>query len=129
MIRSRPSRIVTTARVALPPSLLLMAVAALASTSARAGPCAAEIDQLQAAVDARIDITAGTGETARESTAATAHRQPTPGSIAQAEQSLGEGSGYGQALASLAQAREADRAGDAASCERALDAARSALGR
>ncbi|QRM36207.1 hypothetical protein JO965_46400 (plasmid) [Microvirga sp. VF16] len=106
-----------------------MAVAALAPTSARAGPCAAEIDQLQAAVDARIDTTAGTGRTARESTAATAHRQPTPGSVAQAEQSLGEGSGYGQVLASLAQAIDADQAGDATSCERALGEARSALER
>ncbi len=129
MIRSRLPQIATTASGALPPFLLLLAVAALAPTSARAGPCTAQIDQLQAAVDARIDTTAGTGRAARESTASTAHRQPTPGSIAQAEQSLGEGSGYRQALASLTQAREADQAGDAVTCGQALDAVRSALGR
>ena len=129
MIRSRLPQNATTARGTLPPLLLVLAVAALASHSAHAGPCAAEIDRLQAAVDARIDTTAGTGRMADESTAATEHRQPTPGSIAQAEQSLGEGSGYRQALALLAQAREADQAGDAAACGQALDAVRSALGR
>jgi hypothetical protein len=102
---------------------------ALPPTSASAGPCSAEIDWLQAAVDARIDTTAGTGQMARESTAATEHHEPTPGSIVRAEESLGEGSAYEQVIASLAQARQADQAGDAASCAGALEAARSALGR
>jgi cell division protein YceG involved in septum cleavage len=108
--------------------LLLMAMA-LAPTAVRAGPCTAEIDQLQSDIDARIDTTAGTGQMAREGTAATMHRQPTPGSIAQAEVKLGEGSSYTQALAALSQARKADQVNDATSCGRSLGAARSALGR
>jgi hypothetical protein len=107
--------------------LMVMAMTALAPTSAHAGPCSAEIDRLQAAVDARIDITAGTGRIGRESAAATEHHQPTPGSIAGAEENLGEGPAYDQVLAALAKARDADQAGDAASCERALEPARSAL--
>ncbi len=104
-------------------------VAAFMPAPARAGPCSAEIDRLQAVIDARIDTTAGTGRMGRESTAATAHHEPTPGSIARAEESLGEGSTYGQTIAALAQARQADQAGDAAACERALGQARNALGR
>ncbi|WP_414475710.1 hypothetical protein [Microvirga sp. M2] len=104
-------------------------MAALAPTSAHAGPCSAMIDQLQAVVDARIDTTAGTGGMARESTEVTAHRQPTPESIARAEKELGEGAGYGQALSLLGQARAADQAGDAATCGKLLDAARGALNR
>jgi hypothetical protein len=114
-----------TCRISLP--IIVMAI--LAPASARAGPCSAEIDRMQAAVDARIDATAGSGATARESAAATEHHEPTPGSIARAEQSLGEGLGNDKALAALAQARQADAAGDAASCERALGEARAALGR
>ena len=109
--------------------LPIIAMAALAPASARVGPCSAEIDRLQAAVDARIDAAAGSGRMARESAAATAHRQPTPGSIAQAEKSLGEGSGDEKALAALTRARQADTAGDANSCEQALAEVRTALGR
>jgi hypothetical protein len=56
------------------------------------------------------------------------HRQPTPGSIARAEEILGEGSGGVQAVAALARAREADRAGDRKFCEQALAEARQAIG-
>jgi hypothetical protein len=103
--------------------------AALAAASARAGPCSAEIGRLQAAVDARIAAVAGSSRTARESAAATEHHEPTPGSIAQAEESLGEGSGNETALAALARARQADAAGDATSCERALAEIRAVLER
>jgi hypothetical protein len=86
-----------------------------------------EINRVQAQVDAAIETTAGAGPTAAESTRALLHRQPTPGSMARAEESLGEGTGGERALAALAQAREADRLGDAASCERALKAALTAI--
>ncbi|WP_244471000.1 hypothetical protein [Microvirga massiliensis] len=127
-MQSQSSKHVRPGWAALPP-MMFMALAALVPTSVRAGPCSAEIDRLQAAVDARIDTTAGTGRMTRESTAAMEHHQPTPGSIAQAEEILGEGSDYEQILAALTQARQADQAGDATSCERALGTARSALGR
>jgi len=112
----------------------LMTLAALLATtlipvSAYAGPCAADIDRVQAQADASIDATAGHGRTGPESTAATDHREPTPESIARAEQRL-DGATAGQtALAALAQARRADAAGDVAACEKALGAARKALAR
>ncbi|MEZ0168701.1 hypothetical protein [Microvirga sp. TS319] len=115
--------------LALPLFLLLTAVAAFAPTLAHAGPCSATIDQLQAVVDSRIDTTAGTGGMARESAEVTDHRQPTPESIARAEKELGEGTGYGQALTLLGQARQADQAGDEATCGKLVDAARGALTR
>jgi hypothetical protein len=110
-----------------------LAAALLAITlvplSAYAGPCAADIDRVQAQADAQIDATAGRGRMGAESTAATDHREPTPESIARAEQRL-DGATVGQtALTALAQARQADAAGETAACERALDAARNALGR
>jgi hypothetical protein len=110
-------------------TLAALLAATFLPLSAHAGPCAADIDRVQAQADARIDATAGRGRTGTESTAATDHREPTPESIARAEQRL-DGSTAGQtALAALAQARQADAAGDASACERALDAARNALGR
>ena len=74
--------------------LMLTAAALAASTSAgHAGPCSPEIDRMQARVDAMIAATAAAGPTGRESDAALMHRQPTPGSIAAAEERLGEGLG------------------------------------
>jgi hypothetical protein len=115
------------------PNLTRLAAALLATTlvpiSAHAGPCAADIDRVQAQTDARIDATASRGRMGTESTAATDHREPTPRSIARAEQRL-DGATAGQtALAALAQARQADAADDASACGRALEAARRALGR
>ncbi|MBZ6078081.1 hypothetical protein [Microvirga puerhi] len=109
--------------------LAALLAATLVPVSAHAGTCAADIDQVQAQADAQIDATAGRGRMGSESTAATDHREPTPESIARAEQRLDGAAAGRTALAALAQARQADAAGDAAACARALDAARSALGR
>ena len=49
------------------------------------------------------------------------------GSIAAAEEKLGEGAQMGDAVAALARARVADRANDKAACERALADVRRAL--
>jgi hypothetical protein len=101
--------------------LAMSAVVCAASISAGyAGPCSTEIDRMQARVDAMIEAVAAAGATGRESTAATMHRQPTPESIAAAEQKLGDGARGDRALAAMAQARAADRAGDKSGCERAL---------
>jgi hypothetical protein len=105
----------------------LLAAAILAG-AARAGPCTSEIDDLQRQVDAQIDATAGAGHTGRESLAAGGHAQPTPGSIARAEEQLGEGSRFQPALAALERARRAGQAGDATGCLEALRDVRSALG-
>ena len=107
------------------------AVALAASMSAAyAGPCAHEIDRMQAAIDARLEAKAAAGPAGRESTAATMNRQPTPGSIAAAEARLGEVSPQTiEAVgAAMARARAADGAGDKGACEQALADAQRALG-
>jgi hypothetical protein len=93
-----------------------------------AGPCTAEIAQAQAAVDAWIEAIAGAGPTGSQSVGAQLHRQPTPGSMAQAESRLGEGSAGERAVAALARARQADEAGDLAGCRQALAETRNAIG-
>lgn len=93
----------------------------------RADPCAVEIDRLQARIDASLDAQAGRGRTARESGGALEHRQPTPETILEAEEALGEAGALRDAMAALERARRADRAGDARACEEALAAARRAL--
>jgi uncharacterized low-complexity protein len=112
-----------------PHALLLGAVGLVAPVAAtHAGPCTAQIEAVQAQVDARSTAIAATGPVARESTAALLHREPTPSSIARAEESLGEGASIGQALSALERAREADRAGNEGSCGQALEEARRAIG-
>ncbi len=98
--------------------------AALAASlsAAHAGPCAKQIDQMQARIDARLAALAASGAAERESVAATTDRQPTPGSIAVAEERVGELSA--ETIASVGHAMEsaraADSAGDTRSCEQAL---------
>jgi hypothetical protein len=112
-----------------PQALLLGAVGLVAPiTTSHAGPCAIQIEAVQAQVDARAAAIAGAGPVARESTAALLHREPTPGSIARAEESLGEGASITKALSALERAREADRGGNEGSCEQALAEARRAIG-
>ena len=110
--------------------LLVLGAAALAASmgAGYAGPCSHEIDRMQAQVDAKLAAAAAAGPTGRESTAATMHRQPTPGSIVAAEEKLGEGARAERALAALAQARAEDRAGNQSACERALADVQRVLG-
>ena len=109
-------------------ALIVSAVALAASIDAgEAGPCTADIDQLQARLDAKLDATAGAGPFGRESLGADLHHEPTPGSIARAEERLDEGSGLGKALAALERARAVDQAGNRPACEQALAEARRAL--
>jgi hypothetical protein len=109
--------------------LMLTAAALAASISAgHAGPCSQQIDRMQARVDAMIAATAAAGPAGRETDAALMNRQPTPGSIAAAEERLGEGARAQRALAAMAQARAADQAGDTGACERALADAQRAIG-
>jgi hypothetical protein len=101
---------------------------ALSIVPGHGATCSQEIDRMQVRVDAMIAATAAAGPTGRESSAATMHRQPTPGSIAAAEEKLGEGGRAERALADLARARAADRAGDQIACERALADVQRVLG-
>jgi hypothetical protein len=99
----------------------------IAAAPSWAGPCTQDISRVQAQVDARIDAVAGAGPAGAESNAARMHRQPTPGSVASAEQKLGEGRPMEAALSALARARVADDAGNRSACEQALAEARQAI--
>ena len=112
-------------------SLVVCAAALAASMSASyAGPCSHEIDRVVAEINAKLEAKAAAGPSARESTAATTHRQPTPGSIAAAETRLGDVSSQKveAVAAAMARAREADHAGDQSACEQALADVQRALG-
>ena len=85
-----------------------------------AGPCTAQIDEAQSRLDKRIEAIAAAGATGKQSEAAQLHRQPTPGSVAAAEQKLGEGTSLEPAMTALSQARQADAANDKAACDSAL---------
>jgi hypothetical protein len=104
-----------------------MAVAASASAT---GPCSDQIDAMQARIDAKLEAKAAAGPTAKEGVAAGMSVQPTPRSIATAEEKLGDISrqtveALGQAMA---RARVADKVGDLRACRKALAAVQRVLG-
>jgi hypothetical protein len=109
--------------------LLSIAVLATAIRPGEAGRCTAELDQLQAQLNAELDATASAGPMGPESVAAKLHHQPTPRSIGRAEERLGGGSGLGEAAAALQNARDLDQAGDGQACHRVVVPARRALNR
>jgi hypothetical protein len=104
----------------------LAVLLALSASESFAGPCVQEIDRVQAGIDAKLEAQAAARRSARESTAATMHRQPTPDSIAATEVQLGEISPEQLQAAQtlMAQAREADRTGDRSACVQVLMTAR-----
>ena len=87
-----------------------------------AGPCSQEIDRFRAEIDAKQQSNAAAGAFAPESTAATAHRQPTQRSVGDAETQLGEVSPekLRAVMSAVDRASEADRAGDKIACEAAV---------
>ena len=73
-----------------PRLLVFGAIAFIASISASyAGPCTDDIDKMQSRIDAKLQAKAAAGPTGRQVGAST-HVQPTPRSIAAAEEKLGE---------------------------------------
>ena len=106
------------------------AVLAASTSASYAGPCSHEIDRVVAEINAKLGAKAAAGPSARESTSATTHRQPTPGSIAAAETRLGDVSSQKveAVAAAMARAREAYYAGDQSACEKALADVQRALG-
>jgi hypothetical protein len=100
--------------------LLSAALFAAFAGSAEAGPCSDQIARAQADLDQRIEADAASAGSQPESVEARLHHQPTPGSVAQAEQRSGSKTDNERALAVLAQARKADESGDRAACEQAL---------
>jgi hypothetical protein len=117
--------------MAIKQSIVLCAAAMAASvSSSHAGPCSPEIDSMQTRVDARLEAKAAAGPSAKESSDALAHRQPTPNSIAGAEERLREMSAQTAAALkqALERARAADGAGDKNACEQALAEAQRLIG-
>lgn len=109
---------------------LCAAMIVASASGALAGACAPAIDRVQARIDARLYADAAPGRTAKESTDALAHRQPTPGSIASAEEKLHDLPTEKVAAVKLTmgRARAADDAGDTKACEQALVEAERLIG-
>lgn len=104
--------------------------AALWAGAAVAGPCAADLYKADQEIGKRLDAIAAEGKAGAESTFATTHHQPTPSSIASAEEKVGDISedNVKAVRAFMVEAHKADDAGDKAACENALAQARKILG-
>jgi hypothetical protein len=106
------------------------AASTLWAASALGGPCAEDLYKSNVDIGKRLDELAANGKAGTESSFATMHRQPTPATVAGAEEKVGDVS-EAQANAVrgyLAEAKKADDAGDRAGCEKALSQARGLLG-
>jgi hypothetical protein len=100
----------------------------LSMQTGHAGPCDAQIKDMQSRIDNLLWSAAGNGPSAAESQAALMHRQPTQHSVAAAEQALGDISAetierLGQGMS---RARAADAAGDEKACGAGLAEAQQA---
>jgi hypothetical protein len=104
---------------------------ALVASPAHAGPCTDRIYAADVAVEKLLDDAASNGKPAAESSFATMHRQPTPGTVASAEEKAGDlSSAQLEAITKkLDAARDADDKADGAACEKALNEAERMLGR
>jgi hypothetical protein len=98
----------------------VMSIAALCllAIPAEAGPCTKDIDRMDDRVNAWLDKMAAEEPAKRQSIGAQEHRQPTPRSIAKAEGI--PSARIAKARNAMQRARQADRAGDKAACEKAL---------
>jgi len=112
--------------------LALSAVAFAASISAsKAGPSTAEIDAMVNRNDTFLNARAAAGPGApQQSTVAGRHVQPTPRSMAAAEEKVGGMSAetIQQIRDGVARARAADEAGDDVACKEALAEVQGAIG-
>ena len=107
------------------------AALAFLAAPAHAGPCADQIYQADIAIGKRLDAAAAKGKPAAELTFATMHRQPTPQTVAGAEEKAGDLSEADvKALTEfMEEARMADAGGDRPACEKALADIQGLLGR
>jgi hypothetical protein len=97
---------------------IVCAVLGFLSTTAYAGPCAAQIAQFETAVR-QSSGNPMAGLTARQSVAAQLDRQPTPESLKQTNERL-----KSQFDATMARAKRFDAQGNRSGCTRALNAAK-----
>jgi hypothetical protein len=95
----------------------------------QAGPCSDDIERTISQLDATLAAKVAAGPAAKQSTKAQLHHQPTPGSKIKAAVELGDLSAetVEKVRAALNRARQADKAGDKAACERALADVRAAI--
>jgi len=111
-------------------SIALSAVALFLTVApSLASPCAKEMAETETAFDAKLNAAAAAGPTAPQSTLATLHHQPTPGTVARAEAQLGDISPENAQTVTeaLERAHAADDAGDVKTCRQALAEANEAL--
>jgi len=107
-----------------------LALALLPSPAAAlGGACTAGLDKLQMELDARIGATAESGPAGTESADAKLHHQPTPKSLAEAENSLGDKTPEttDSFIYAMKRARDADDDNEEAKCLAALADARAQL--
>jgi len=97
---------------------LTCSVVVTAGAAAQAGPCTADITQLQTQIKTSAADPVN-GPTAAQSVGAQLHHQPTPGEVQNAETRANT-----DADAALDRARKADEQGNAAACQEALHQAR-----
>src|SRR5262249_1405568 len=112
--------------------VLVFAATAFAASAgaAHAGPCSGQIDAMQARIDTTLEAKAAAGPTAKQGVAAGMSMQPTPASLAAAEEKLGEISPrkVKSIKRGMARARVADKVGDLRACRKALAAVQRVLG-
>jgi hypothetical protein len=94
----------------------------LSISASYAGPCSGDIDKMQARIDAALEAKAAAGPTAKEGSFAGMSEQPTPRSMAAAEEKLNELSPQtvDAVRQAMTKARAADSAGDSSACASAL---------
>jgi len=108
--------------------VLGLAAVGLSANVSYAGSCMQDVDRAWGELGPKMQARIGAGRSAPQSVTALRHDQPTPNSIAAAEEKLGERwLPMEMAVMALARAREADRLNDKDACEQALAAAQSAF--
>jgi hypothetical protein len=113
-------------------NLLVLSVVAVALSGqhSRANSCAPDIDRAWSQVNAKIQARIGAGRSARQSTMALLHRQPTQNSIAAAREALVDvWLPMETAVAALTRASAADRVNDGRGCRNALADLQLVIGR
>ena len=98
---------------------LTIAILVAGAVNAQAGPCTAQIAQVERSIRNSAGPSPDSGPSGPQSVGAQLHHQPTPGSVEGAENRA-----RADGLAALDRARKADAAGDAAACAKAIEDAK-----
>jgi hypothetical protein len=111
-------------------TLSIATLLVLFSGTAHAGPCEHEIYDTDIALNKKLDAEAARGKAAPETQGALLHHQPTPLSVAGAEEKVGDISeaDLKTIRTYMEEARKADAGGDLPACHKALADARQMLG-